>query len=611
MLGLVALALPASAQRVAPQAALDTPISPPTRPPLRPRRATPSHGLLAALAAALLVGRSASPAVAAGGGGAPSRNPSTAPTRAPAWIGLKSEFRRPGADRALRAMSALNAAGLSDGAARKFFVLSGGTRRERVMGLHGKRDRMSTLRQAQELVRSNGGQRRAFYIDIEVHNLGGMNEVAPGSNGNAHLKAFAQLVGHELDGLDAHAVMFRQGGPRFSAVVYAGATVAPDAVATAMRKAQAAIDAYAQHHGLTAAKYPKNPMDQGAGGAGIAFGVAAIEAQDTVSLRSVVVRAETRRGQNALEQRRARERLAAGETSGAPATDLVARFERLLLEPSRAIGGGPERRWPQENISKRVSEAAASGTFRADRRFPSQIALRREAVLALAYESLPQLEARERGAAPKPPAAQLRAALLDAFRIAGGENRDQVTGLGTGEDRIPTLARARAHVGTHRGDQAFYVVVDIGNVGGMNLAHGKGKVNREVFRRFAAILRQQLGGISGVPRLSVSGFRHGGDELSFVVVGTGLTQGAVAQAMAQAQAEVREAATRAGLMNTPHLKGSRPPGTGIYFHVAPIPGNSDIPRLLDAADHELEAIKHAAHGPQATAVHARPVRAAA
>ncbi|MBK6849291.1 MAG: hypothetical protein IPG96_17770 [Proteobacteria bacterium] len=176
------------------------------------------------------------------------------------------------------------------------------------------------------------------------------------------------------------------------------------------------------------------------------------------------------------------------------------------------------------------------------------------------------------------------------------EPRSRPTGLEAGDNRIPTLERAIAHVGRNPTDHAFYVVVDIANVGGMNAEHSKSKVNHQVLHAFATILRDRLRKIGKRSQLSVSGFRHGGDELSFVLVGTGLSEAAVQTAMAEAQAQVRQAATIAGLMNTPPLKKGRPPGTGIYFHIAPIPGDSHIPTLLDAADHALEMKKHGADG---------------
>lgn len=567
----------------------------PTHPPLVPRSPTPGRALLAALAAALLMELPALPAEAAGGYQTRATSPSASGRTG--WITLKRELGAPSTERARRSLATLRrGARLEAWAARKFFILSGGTRREPVMGLYGPGDRMATLQRAERLVRGNQGQRRAYYVEIEVHNLGGLNEHAQSATvANQHLRAYAALVGHALDGLQAHVVMFRQGGPRFSAVVYADAHVDQDGVERAMRQAQSAIQAYARDKGLTAATYPKNADDSGAGGAGIAFGVAELGAARQGSVGAALGRVQKALAADAQAQSTARRAAARADAPATPSEGLLSWIETALHAPSRALGGGPKRRSPELRWKKLLEPAGGPETASPEIVFSGQIALRESIMLNLVGENR----------------AKRRAALRRAFRIAGGENRDKATGLEAGENRIPTLARAVAHVREHTEDQAFYVVVDIANVGGMNKTHGKGKVNREVFRRFATILQQQLRDISDVTRLSVSGFRHGGDELSFVVVGTGLTQPAVGQAMETAQRKVDEAATDAGLMNTPHLKEHRPLGTGIYFHVAPISGDSDIPTLLDAADRALEAIKHGAYGAHASAVRAGPALPAA
>lgn len=551
-----------------------------THPSLRQRRPAPGRALLAALAVALLVGRSALPAEAAGDDRTGTASPSAA--KRTGWITLKGELGAPSKERAQRSVATLTGrARLKQWAARKFFILSGGTRREPVMGLYDPADRIATLQRAENLVRGRDG-RRAYYVEIEVHNLGGLNEHAP-SAANQHLKAYAALVGHALDGLDAHVLMFRQGGPRFSAVVYADAAVDQGEVEAAMRRAQDAVQAYARAKRLTGATYPKAPDDVGAGGAGIAFGVAELGAASGGNVRAVLRRAEKALAADAHSQNQARSAAAGGRAPAETKDGLLRWVATALRAPSRALGGGPARRSPESRLKKLLEGAGTLETAPPDDSFRGQIALRESAVLSLAGAADPKQ----------------RAALRRAFRLAGGENRDKATGLEGGANRIPTLARAVTHVREHSEDQAFYVVVDIANVGGMNKAHGKGKVNREVFRRFATILQQQLGGIAAVPRLSVSGFRHGGDELSFVLFGKGLTGEAVGRAMAEAQRQGQEEATAAGLMKTPHLKKDRPPGTGIYFHVEPIHGNSNIPTLLDAADRQLERIKHAAHSVQA------------
>ncbi|MBK8481763.1 MAG: hypothetical protein IPL40_11380 [Proteobacteria bacterium] len=469
----------------------------------------------------------------------------------------------------------LTALGLTKTQALRFFISAGGTRRDAVLGLHGNEERVGSLREAQRLVTQQGGERRAFYVDIEVHNLGGLNAAAgSGAAANKHLAAYARLAGHALDGLEAQVLLFRQGGPRFSALVYADASVDQSAIERAMRGAQADIDVYARSEGIAQARHPKEPANAAAGGAGLHFGVAEIRRGSKPRVGLVIKAAEAARAQNAQAQGEQRRRAAEGD---APVADekTLTRIFAAIEAPSLALGGGIERKRPDEALSKKVSAPPTSVTGV----FPDQITLRRAAVMPLGATR------------PEASVGRWLRALRAAFRASGGENRDPVTRLERGENRVPTVRRLLEYLRAHSKQSAFYVVVDIANVAGLNQAHSKAKVNREVFRRFAELIQGKLRGIEGVRRLSVAGFRHGGDELSFVLVGEGLGAAKVEQAMGQAKREVRVSAAASGFMETPALRQGRPPGTDIYWAMAAINADSRPEWLFEAADRAIERLK--------------------
>jgi len=91
--------------------------------------------------------------------------------------------------------------------------------------------------------------------------------------------------------------------------------------------------------------------------------------------------------------------------------------------------------------------------------------------------------------------------------------RDPVTGFYKAEDRMPTLERAQQFI-RENGGVGSYVEADIANLGGLNARFGNSGAN-EVYREMSDIFKAAIKEAGGTGIL----FRHGGDEISAIVIG--------------------------------------------------------------------------------------------
>ena len=177
----------------------------------------------------------------------------------------------------------------------------------------------------------------------------------------------------------------------------------------------------------------------------------------------------------------------------------------------------------------------------------------------------------------------------ELYSISGAGSMDVVTGFAPAVDRNPTVERALKLVAADPELKAFYVEVDIQNLGGLNaeLGHSGADV---VFRDMTAIAEKHIRGL-GPDSCSV---RHGGDEFSFVVIGPNATQGAIEAALQQADDEIRAYIAGKGLASLPHPKhpGDESKfGAGIIFGVSPIGGQENAQQVYGVADKIVEAKK--------------------
>jgi GGDEF domain-containing protein len=165
---------------------------------------------------------------------------------------------------------------------------------------------------------------------------------------------------------------------------------------------------------------------------------------------------------------------------------------------------------------------------------------------------------------------------------------DAVTGWGRAEERYPSVLRAILHVSA-TDEAAFYIEIDIRNLGGLNHKLGHTGANK-IYRAFTDAIQKEL---AKLPADMVP-FRHGGDEVSVLLVGPGITQADVEEAMEEATRRALEIAAKEGLSDLPHPKhpgqdGRR--GTGITFGIAKVMHSDTPEKIFTAADLRLEIKK--------------------
>jgi hypothetical protein len=179
--------------------------------------------------------------------------------------------------------------------------------------------------------------------------------------------------------------------------------------------------------------------------------------------------------------------------------------------------------------------------------------------------------------------------------------RDMVTGLyearvGEGDKnlRLASITRAQKLV-EQTGAPATYVHADIANLGGLNSALTESGANK-VFKMAATFFQDELAKIGASAKALA--FRHGGDEISGVVMNA--TERDAAEALRKAAIRVKQAAkamrTAEGgrVSEIPHPKHpgvAEKQGTGLSYGVSEIRPNLDRADIIKRAEVQLEAMK--------------------
>jgi len=180
---------------------------------------------------------------------------------------------------------------------------------------------------------------------------------------------------------------------------------------------------------------------------------------------------------------------------------------------------------------------------------------------------------------------------LTLYGLSGSESTDVVTGFAPAKDRRPTVTRAIERVGASDFESAFYVEVDIQNLGGLNAELGHTGADA-VYSKIASITERHIESLRTDD--NTCSFRHGGDEFSFVVVGSGSTQAQVEAALAAADREIRQYIASEGLADIEHPKHRGNPaksGAGIIYGVSRIRGQEQLADVFSAADQVVEQKK--------------------
>lgn len=161
-------------------------------------------------------------------------------------------------------------------------------------------------------------------------------------------------------------------------------------------------------------------------------------------------------------------------------------------------------------------------------------------------------------------------------------NNDHLTGFQGRRDRETTLSRAIDYV-KETDQPGQYVAMDIINLGGLNNRFGEPGADK-IFKDFTRIIEEELSQAGG----NVNLFRHGGDEVSGVVLG--VNEDVLIKAMGQIKQRASDYVSKNNLGDIPHTKGKKP-GTGLNYGIAGIKAERSLDEVLDLAHNRLERTK--------------------
>ena len=405
--------------------------------------------------------------------------------------------------------------------------------------------------------RASASTEATQYVESDLFNLGGLNK-ALGANvrADAVLKQIADVYAEVFK----TGSVFRRGAGRFAAIVLVDVDVN-----AAIEQLNTEVARIVEENNLTDIPAPKVP---GETGIKLFSGMTNVEQgatlNDIIGEAQEQINAEIPQGETDVNREQAFQTWTA--TSSGQAEGIAAR----VAETSRAVEpeiSRVEGKTTTEALERVGADTSATIT-EGNRAFATPAKTRRAE-----FEETAE-------------AVGLTTGQAEPFRPT--THRDPLTGWFTDRDRIPTIERAQQQV-EDTGVDAVYVVADISNLGGLNLALGE-EVADVVFRNMAQIVGDKAAQIEGAESVP---FRHGGDEISFVI--TGANQEVVQQAMDEAAAEVSGYAEAIGIQDLPHAKAvtdkSRR-GSGVYIGTQVIEGvDSDINDTVDGADALVELNK--------------------
>ncbi len=198
---------------------------------------------------------------------------------------------------------------------------------------------------------------------------------------------------------------------------------------------------------------------------------------------------------------------------------------------------------------------------------------------------------------------QEQMAVLKKYGLLAADN---VTGFyegRSGEGRYQTLVQAIQHV-KQTGEEAYYVEMDLQNLGGINAVLGHTGAN-EIYTKIAEVIKMNLQPIASESAF----FRHGGDEMSAILVDT--NERALVMGFEKVKSQVGEVARHFNVHNAPHPKHANDDaykGTGVHYGYARItPQHEANPSLVfKEADTKLEMNKRKLSVNRNTTMQAEP-----
>jgi diguanylate cyclase (GGDEF)-like protein len=149
--------------------------------------------------------------------------------------------------------------------------------KDNVTGFHEGRSgkgRFRTLEKAIRHVQRTGEQ--ASYVEMDLKNLGGLNDTLGHAGANQVYKSIAAVVLEELSAVASEAVFFRHGGDEMSAFLI---DTTEEAVRGAMISVQSRVSVLARRSGLDSIPHSKHKDDPCRRGVGVHFGVCMLTAE--------------------------------------------------------------------------------------------------------------------------------------------------------------------------------------------------------------------------------------------------------------------------------------------------------------------------------------------
>ncbi len=449
------------------------------------------------------------------------------------------------------------------------YDFGGGNVHDATTGLQTGEARLASVTRAIERVRMQPGD-RAYYLEGDIRNLGGLNNAMGEAAANALFKKQTDIFVAELRAVGADAEFFRHGGDEVSGLIVANG-LPPEVVAAAVKRAQSKIaemvakETYQVVEGgvtvtkkvsdLPHLKHPDEPAFNGTG-----MTIAFSEVAGDASPAEIFAQAD-----RAVEAVKSSAGLKSSPDHRLPPAGTVAEPAVLTkLDAPPARDRSPDLTSPPNR-----------------KHFLTDVELRRSEFVA---------EAGKYGIS--------EAKANQLFRLAKGETVDNVTGFGKPTARARSIERAGAHIAANPSDRAFYVSGQVRNLAGANSVLGHTGAN-EVFSTQTAIFAEELRSIGA----DVEFVHQGGPNVSAIIVGHGLPECIVRAALERAQQRI-DVMFESGVIHTASgktykladvgypkdLQNKALNGGGMAFGVAEISGHHpNVPEVFQRAEQEISA----------------------
>jgi|GEM_PF-1966692 len=167
----------------------------------------------------------------------------------------------------------------------------GGLETDALTGFELPEARQRTVDRARDRVVREGTP--AFYIEVDIHNLGGLNNGLSFTGADAVLSGMSRLLRDELSKVDADVCFFRHGGDEFG-VVITGDGLSQNQVDDAMARVHQRVDAFVSDAGLMDIPHPKYPGQDDYNGTRLVWGTARVTANPDEVNEDVFNRADAR-----------------------------------------------------------------------------------------------------------------------------------------------------------------------------------------------------------------------------------------------------------------------------------------------------------------------------